>query len=89
MYIEKVSPWIKIKRKGLETHINHAPTCVSLQISVKNHDTHTETGKFIYKALTFYAKQLFSDVIDQEATKVLYSMPPPYLKVKIWLAGYI
>ena len=30
----------------------------SLHISVKNHDSHTETGKFIYKALTLHGKQL-------------------------------
>ena len=30
-----------------------------LHISIKNHDTHTETGKFIYKALTLHGKQLF------------------------------
>ena len=58
--------------------IDHAPVCVrieygkgarSLHISVKNHDTHTETGKFIYKALALHGKQLFSNVIDREAQK--------------------
>ena len=27
-YIEKLSLWIKIKQKNLETGIDHAPTCV-------------------------------------------------------------
>ena len=30
----------------------------SLHISIKNHDTHTETCKFIYKALALHGKQL-------------------------------
>ena len=30
----------------------------SLHISVENHDTHTETGKFICKALALHGKQL-------------------------------
>ena len=30
----------------------------SLHISVKNHDTQTEKGEFIYKALTLPGKQL-------------------------------
>ena len=30
----------------------------SLHISIKNHDTQTEKGKFIYKALTLPGKQL-------------------------------
>ena len=29
----------------------------SLHISIKNHNTHTETGKFIYKALTLHGKK--------------------------------
>ena len=67
-YIEKLSLWIINKQKDLETHIDHAPACVhfvriqegarSLHISIKNHDTQTEKGKFIYKALTLPGKQL-------------------------------
>ena len=30
----------------------------SLHISIKNHDSRTEAGKFIYKALTLHGKQL-------------------------------
>ena len=30
-----------------------------LHISAKNHNIHTERGKFIYKALTLHGKQLF------------------------------
>ena len=72
-----MSLWIKIKQKDLETYINHAllrTYCTkeeawSLHISVKNHNTHTETGKFIYKALT----QLFLRHNGCEATKVPYN----------------
>ena len=62
--------------------MDHAPACVrivygkgarSLHISVKNHDTHTGTGKFIYKAFALHGKQLLPNVIDREATKVPYS----------------
>ena len=68
--IGKLSLWIKIKQlKGFETMHQPCPACVhtvygkgawSLHISIKNHDTHTETGKIIYtyKALTLHGKQL-------------------------------
>ena len=65
-YIEKLSLWIKNKQKDLETRIDHVPACVRFvyerrgmvtHISFKNHDTHTEKGKFI-KALTLPGKQL-------------------------------
>ena len=39
----------------------------------QEHDTHTETGKSVYKALTLHGKQLLLNVINREATKVLYS----------------
>ena len=42
----------------------------SLCISIKNHDTHTETDKFIYKALTLHDKEFLLNVIDSEAIKV-------------------
>ena len=77
----------------LETRIDHAPGLLvytfntkegarSLHISVKNHDTQTDNSKFIYKALTLPGNRSFSNVIDREATKVLYSLlPPDYLAI--------
>ena len=56
-YIEKLSLWIQIKQKDLETHINHAPDVYvsyekrgwSLHISVKNHNTQTEKRQIYLK----------------------------------------
>ena len=60
-----MSLWIKNLKEFENTHGPHF-ACVLivygkgvrlLYISVKNHDTHTETSKFIYKALTLHGKQ--------------------------------
>ena len=39
-YIEKLSLWIKIKQKDLETRINHAPACMHfVQVKGRGHCT--------------------------------------------------
>ena len=61
-----LSMWIKLKQmvwKDLLTTSLFAYICTkegagSLHISIKNHDTQAEKGKFIYKALTLPCKQL-------------------------------
>ena len=41
----------------------------SLHISVKNHDTQTEKGKFIYKTLTLPGKQLLLKLDQSQSHK--------------------
>ena len=50
----------------MKTRIDHAPAWVRIvygkgraAVTAYFHDTHTETGKFIYKALALHDKQLF------------------------------
>ena len=61
-------------------------------ISIKNHDTHTETSNLCTRPLD--GKESFSKVFDREATKVPYTfrnvllakfakLANPYNKVKI------
>ena len=44
------------------------------------HNYHGGTGKFIYKESIFDNKQLFSNMIDCEATQVLYFTRIAFLK---------
>ena len=73
--------WTKIKQKNLQICINHAPSCVYfckrkhmqerawlLCIFCCNHNYQERTGEFIHKALILGNKQLFSNMVDREAT---------------------
>ena len=64
--IEKVSLWIKIKQRDLETCINHALACVGdrlLNISIKNYNTYTEQVKLSTRLWYYMANSSFLDVI--------------------------
>ena len=45
----------------------------SVCISIKNHDTHTETSNLSIRLWHYMAKSSFSKVIDCKATKVPYT----------------
>ena len=72
-------------QKNLQVSIDHFPSCIhfckkkgtqegewSLYIFFHNHNCKGGTGKFIYRASILDSKQLLSNMIDYEATQVLY-----------------
>ena len=54
----------------------------SLHITIKNHDTHTEKGKYIYKALTLHGKQLLLKQDQSQSHKSAIWLPTECLPGK-------
>ena len=87
--------WTKIKQKNLQMCIDHMiidPSCIHfcikkhtllgawlLYVFFHNHNYQGGTRKFIYKVLVLDNKQLLSNMIDCEATKVSHTTRTAFL----------
>ena len=79
-YIEKLSLWIKVKQKNLETHIDHAPACIRFvrnkgrghctfpsRVMIPRQKRDLSTRLWHYRN-----NSSLSSMINCKATKVLY-----------------